>query len=82
MKSVPSLLNIKRKVMSKRGRPRSKPVKKWNPRYSKMAVRAAIQNAFMDNPDISMMLNTTNFTKRILEECDQWAINDGQTPAE
>ena len=68
--------------MSKRGRPRSKPVKKWNPRYSKTAVRVAIQNAFMDNPDISMMLNTNNFMKRILEECDQWAINDGQAPAE
>jgi len=37
--------------MAQRGRPRSKPVKKWNPRYSKTAVRVAIQNVFMDNPD-------------------------------
>ena len=52
--------------MSKRGRPRSKPVKKWNPRYSKMAVRAAIQNAFMDSPDMSMWLNQNKFVKSIL----------------
>ena len=82
MKSARSLLNIKRKVMSKRGRPRSKPVKKWNPRYSKMAVRAAIQNAFMDSPDMSMWLNQNKFVKSILEECDQWALNDGQSPPE
>jgi len=68
--------------MSKRGRPRRKPVKKWNPRYSKTAVRVAIQNAFMENPDVTMMLNTNHFTKKILEECDQWALNDGQTPPE
>jgi len=68
--------------MSKRGRPRSKPVKKWNPRYSKMAVRAAIQNSFMKTPEIAMMVNTNNFVKSILEECDQWALEDGQTPPE
>jgi hypothetical protein len=68
--------------MAQRGRPRSKPVKKWNPRYSKTAVRVAIQNAFMDNPDIGMWLNQTKFTKGILQECDEWALNDGQTPPE
>ncbi len=68
--------------MSKRGRPRSKPVKKWNPRYSKMAVRAAIQNAFMDSPDMGMWVNQNKFVTSILEECDQWALNDGQTPPE
>tara|TARA_R100000908_G_C3656689_1_gene85871 strand:+ start:236 stop:442 length:207 start_codon:yes stop_codon:yes gene_type:complete len=68
--------------MAQRGRPRSKPVKKWNPRYSKMAVRAAIQNAFMKNPDVSMMVNTHGFTKQILEQCDEWALKDGQSPPE
>ena len=68
--------------MTKRGRPRSKPVKKWNPRYSKMAVRAAIQNAFMKNPDVSMMMNTQGFTSEVLSQCDEWALKDGQSPPE
>ena len=68
--------------MSKRGRPRSKPVKKWNPRYSKLAVKAAIQNALMDSPDLTMMINTNTFTKKILEQCDAWALEDGQSPPE
>jgi len=68
--------------MSKRGRPRSKPVKKWNPRYSKMAVRSAIQNALMESPDLVMMVDTNKFVKTILHQCDEWALNDGQTPPE
>ena len=32
--------------MAQRGRPRSKPVKKWNPRYSKITVRVAMQMHF------------------------------------
>jgi len=68
--------------MAKRGRPRSKPVKKWNPRYSKTAVRVAIQNAFMNHPDVAMMVNTNGFTKQILQSCDDWALKDGQTPPE
>ena len=68
--------------MSKRGRPRSKPVKKWNPRYSKLAVKAAIQNALMESPDLTMMINTNHFTKKILEQCDAWALEDGQSPPE
>jgi len=68
--------------MSKRGRPRSKPVKKWNPRYSKMAVRSAIQNALMESPDLVMMVDTNKFVKTILSQCDEWALNDGQTPPE
>ena len=68
--------------MAQRGRPRSKPVKKWNPRYSKTAVRVAIQNAFMDNPDFSMFVNTDKFTKSILQQCVEWALTDGQTPPE
>jgi len=68
--------------MSKRGRPRSKPVKKWNPRYSKLAVKAAIQNALMESPDLTMMINTSHFTKKILEQCDAWALEDGQSPPE
>ena len=32
--------------MAQRGRPRSKPMKKWNPKYSKVTVRVAMQNAF------------------------------------
>jgi hypothetical protein len=68
--------------MAQRGRPRSKPVKKWNPRYSKTAVRVAIQNAFMENPDLTMMINTDKFCKTILQECDEWALEDGQSPPE
>jgi len=66
--------------MAQRGRPRSKPMKKWNPKYSKTAVRIAIQNALMDNPDT--WLNEKNFMKQILEQCDQWALDNGQTPPE
>jgi len=68
--------------MAQRGRPRSKPVKKWNPRYSKTAVRIAIQNAFMDSPDLVMTVNTDKFLKSILLSCDEWALADGQTPPE
>ena len=68
--------------MAQRGRPRSKPVKKWNPRYSKTAVRVAIQNALSDNPDIGLWMPTDRFLKRVLEQCDEWARNDGQTPPE
>ncbi len=68
--------------MAQRGRPRSKPVKKWNPRYSKTAVRIAIQNAFMENPDLIMVMNTDKFMKNILTSCDEWALADGQTPPE
>ncbi len=68
--------------MAQRGRPRSKPVKKWNPRYSKTAVRIAIQNVFMESPDLAMMLNTDKFMKTVLQSCDEWALADGQTPPE
>ena len=68
--------------MAQRGRPRSKPMKKWNPRYSKTAVRVALQNALMDSPEIAMLVNTHMFTKQILQSCDEWALNDGQTPPE
>ena len=68
--------------MAQRGRPRSKPVKKWNPRYSKTAVRVAIQNEFMSNPDMMLLLNRDKFIKSILVQCDEWALNDGQTPPE
>ena len=68
--------------MAQRGRPRSKPMKKWNPRYSKTAVRIAIQNTFTDQPDIEMMVNTDKFIKSILQSCDEWALADGQTPPE
>ena len=68
--------------MSKRGRPRSKPVKKWNPRYSKMAVRSAIQNALMEHPELIMVMNADKFMKNILEQCDAWALEDGQSPPE
>ena len=68
--------------MAQRGRPRSKPMKKWNPRYSKTSVRVAIQNTLMDNPDLSMILNTDKFIKSILQQCDEWALEDGQTPPE
>tara|TARA_R110000851_G_scaffold101085_1_gene217074 strand:+ start:614 stop:820 length:207 start_codon:yes stop_codon:yes gene_type:complete len=68
--------------MAQRGRPRSKPVKKWNPKYSKTAVRVAIQNAFADDLDVGMWLSEKKFTKRILEQCDQWAVDNGQTPPE
>ena len=68
--------------MAQRGRPRSKPVKKWNPRYSKTAVRVALQNTFMDNPELSVYYPPTKFIKKVLEQCDDWALNDGQTPPE
>jgi len=68
--------------MAQRGRPRSKPMKKWNPRYSKTAVRVALQNAFTDSPEIAMLVNTHMFTKQILQQCDDWALRDGQTPPE
>jgi hypothetical protein len=68
--------------MAQRGRPRSKPMKKWNPKYSKTAVRIAIQNAFMDTPELMMIMNTDKFTKSILQSCDQWALDNGQTPPE
>jgi len=68
--------------MAQRGRPRSKPMKKWNPRYSKTAVRVAVQNTFQDHPDLGMVVNTDKFIKDILQQCDQWALDDGQTPPE
>ena len=68
--------------MAQRGRPRSKPVKKWNPRYSKTAVRVAIQNAFQDSPDLMMSINVDKFMKGILQQCDEWALADGQLPPE
>jgi len=68
--------------MAQRGRPRSKPMKKWNPKYSKTAVRVAIQNALMDKPELSFMMNTNVFIKEVLQECDQWALDNGQTPPE
>ena len=68
--------------MAQSGRPRSKPMKKWNPRYSKTSVRVAIQNTLMDNPDLSMILNTDKFIKSILQQCDEWALEDGQSPPE
>jgi len=36
----------------------------------------------MDNPDFSMFVNTDKFTKGILQQCDEWALADGQTPPE
>tara|TARA_R110000744_G_scaffold245194_3_gene361965 strand:+ start:725 stop:931 length:207 start_codon:yes stop_codon:yes gene_type:complete len=68
--------------MAQRGRPRAAPVKKWNPRYSKTAVRVAIQNVFQSNPDIGMIVTRDLFIKEILLQCDGWALKDGQTPPE
>jgi hypothetical protein len=68
--------------MAKRGRPPAAPVKKWNPRYSKTAVRVALQNVFMSNPDMGMYINRNTFIKDILLQCDTWALKDGQSPPE
>jgi hypothetical protein len=68
--------------MAKRGRPRAQPMKKWNPRYSKTAVRIAIQNVFMESPDLAMIINADKFMKTVLQSCDEWALADGQTPPE
>jgi hypothetical protein len=67
--------------MIQRGRPRSAPVKKWNPRYSKTAVKVAIQNALLRNPELQALISV-NIIKDILQECDEWALNDGQRPPE
>jgi len=64
--------------MAQRGRPRSKPVKKWNPRYSKITVRVAMQNAFSDMEGF-INSDAHRFMNRVLEECDEKALSEGQT---
>ena len=50
--------------MAKRGRPKSKPIPKWNPRYSKISVRVALQNALTDGGSY----DPTREHKRIIEK--------------
>jgi len=63
--------------MAKRGRPKSKPIPKWNPKYSKLSVRAALQNALAESSgggDLSF--NDKKIIKQVLTECDQKVLDD------
>ncbi len=55
-----------------------KPVKKWNPKYNKVWVRTAIQNALMKSQYGDIGVEGKRFVKEILAECDRRAIEDGQ----
>tara|TARA_R110001583_G_scaffold83069_8_gene219740 strand:- start:746 stop:949 length:204 start_codon:yes stop_codon:yes gene_type:complete len=64
--------------MAQRGRPRSKPMKKWNPKYSKVTVRVAMQNAF-SNLEGFITADAHRFMASVLTECDAKALAEGQT---
>jgi uncharacterized protein YbcV (DUF1398 family) len=55
-----------------------KPVKKWNPKYNKVWVRTAMQNALLKSGYGSIDIEGKRFVKEVLAECDQRAIEDGQ----
>jgi|TARA_B110000908_G_C10177914_1_gene414161 hypothetical protein len=63
--------------MAKRGRPKSKPIPKWNPRYSKISVRVALQNALTDGGAYDPTREHKRIIDKVLAECDQKVL-DGQ----
>ena len=48
-----------------------KPVKKWNPKYNKVWVRTAIQNALMKSVYGDIGVDGKKFVKEVLAECDK-----------
>ena len=55
-----------------------KPVKKWNPKYNKVWVRTAMQNALSKSVYGDIGIEGKRLVKEVLAECDQRAIEDGQ----
>ena len=53
-----------------------KPVKKWNPKYNKVWVRTALQNALSKSTYGDIGLDGKNIIKEVLQECDQKAIKE------
>ncbi len=62
--------------MAKRGRPKSKPIPKWNPRYSKISVRVALQNALTDGGSYDPTREHKRIIDQVLAECDQKVIDE------
>ncbi len=63
--------------MAKRGRPKSKPIPKWNPQYSKISVRVALQNALTEGR-CAPTREHKRIIDQVLAECDQKVL-DNQT---
>jgi len=55
-----------------------KPVKKWNPKYNKVWVRTAMQNALSKSIYGDIGIDGKRLVKEVLAECDQRAVDNGQ----
>lgn len=55
-----------------------KPMKKWNPKYNKVWVRTAMQNALLKTGYGSIGVEGKRFVKEVLAECDLKATENGQ----
>tara|TARA_R100000234_G_scaffold54250_1_gene32491 strand:- start:129 stop:341 length:213 start_codon:yes stop_codon:yes gene_type:complete len=62
--------------MAKRGRPKSKPIPKWNPKYSKISVRVALQNALSSAGAGYLSPQDKKIINQVLEECDQKVLDN------
>jgi len=51
-----------------------KPIKKWNPKYNKVWVRMAMQNALSKDLHMGIQVNEKKFIKEVLAECDEKAL--------
>ena len=54
----------------------------YNPDFPHLHNDTNSDELFESMIDLSMMINTDKFTKNILQQCDEWALEDGQTPPE
>jgi|TARA_R110002020_G_scaffold314978_5_gene530163 hypothetical protein len=55
-----------------------KPVKKWNPKYNKVWVRTAMQNALSKSIYGDIGIDGKRLVKEVLAECDRRAVENGQ----
>ena len=62
--------------MAKRGRPKSKPIPKWNPKYSKIAVRVAMQNVLSNLSGGLLSFEDKKIINQVLSECDQKVLDE------
>ena len=51
-----------------------KPKKVWNPKYNKVWVRMAMQNALSKDLHMGIQVNEKKFIKEVLAECDEKAL--------
>jgi|TARA_R110000824_G_scaffold295858_1_gene484178 hypothetical protein len=51
-----------------------KPIKKWNPKYNKVWVRMAMQNALLKPMYGDIGVDGKKFIKEVLAECDEKAL--------